>query len=198
MARNSRLIIPTATVNRKKQAKFKRPGFPGLFVFRNIAAAAKQIQYPDHELAAAQAPISTNGKYMLDNLAGFFIQWGITSLSLWVASLLFNGIRFSSTGSLIISALLLGFANAVLRPLLVILTLPLTLVTLGFFLLVINALMLLLVAKVVSGFKISGFWTAFFASLFISILSMALGSLVPNAEMTVYRLPTQAPQTISM
>jgi len=135
---------------------------------------------------------------MLDNLAGFFIQWGITSLSLWVASLLFNGIRFSSTGSLIISALLLGFVNAVLRPLLVILTLPLTLVTLGFFLLVINALMLLLVAKVVSGFKISGFWTAFFASLFISILSMALGSLVPNAEMTVYRLPTQAPQTISM
>ena len=134
---------------------------------------------------------------MLDNLAGFFIQWGITSLSLWVASLLFNGIRFSSTGSLIVSALLLGFANAVLRPLLVILTLPLTLVTLGFFLLVINALMLLLVAKVVSGFKISGFWTAFFASLFISILSMALGSLVPNAEMTVYRLPTQAPQTIS-
>ena len=135
---------------------------------------------------------------MLDNLAGFFIQWGITSRSLWVASLLFNGIRFSSTGSLIVSALLLGFANAMLRPLLVILTLPLTLVTLGFFLLVINALMLLLVAKVVKGFSISGFWTAFFASLFISILSMALGSLVPNAEMTVYRLPTQAPQTISM
>ena len=135
---------------------------------------------------------------MLQNLTPFLLHWGITALSLWVASLLFNGIRFSSTGSLIISALLLGFANAVLRPLLVILTLPLTLVTLGFFLLVINALMLLLVAKVVSGFKISGFWTAFFASLFISILSMALGSLVPNAEMTVYRLPTQAPQTISM
>ena len=135
---------------------------------------------------------------MLENLAGFFIQWGITSLSLWVASLLFSGIRFSSTGSLIISALLLGFANAVLRTLLVILTLPLTLVTLGFFLLVINALMLLLVAKLVAGFNISGFWTAFFASLFISILSMALGSLVPNAEMTVYRLPQQTPQTISM
>jgi len=135
---------------------------------------------------------------MLDNLAGFFIQWGITSICLWVASLLFNGIRFSSTGSLIVSALLLGFANAVLRPLLVILTLPLTLVTLGFFLLVINALMLLLVAKVVSGFSISGFWTAFFASLFISILSMALGSLAPNAEMTIYRLPDHSTQTISI
>ena len=135
---------------------------------------------------------------MFDNLAGFFIQWGITSICLWVASLLFNGIRFSSTGSLIVSALLLGFANAVLRPLLVILTLPLTLVTLGFFLLVINALMLLLVAKVVSGFSISGFWTAFFASLFISILSMALGSLAPNAEMTIYRLPDHSTQTISI
>lgn len=135
---------------------------------------------------------------MFDNLVGFFIQWGITSLCLWVASLVFKDIRFSSTSSLIISALLLGFANAVLRPLLVILTLPLTLLTLGFFLLVINALMLLLVAKVVKGFEISGFWTAFFASLFISILSMALGTLAPNAEMTIYRLPDHSAQTISM
>lgn len=135
---------------------------------------------------------------MFDNLAGFFIQWGITAASLWVASLLFNGIRFSSTSALIISALLLGFANAVLRPLLVILTLPLTLLSLGFFLLVINALMLLLVAKLVSGFKISGFWTAFFASLFISVLSMALGSLAPNVETTIYRLPPSSPQVISI
>ncbi len=136
---------------------------------------------------------------MFDNLLGFFIQWGITSLCLWVASLVFKDIRFSSTSALIISALLLGFANAVLRPLLVILTLPLTLLTLGFFLLVINALMLLLVAKIVKGFEISGFWTAFFASLFISVLSMALGTLAPNAEMTIYRLPEQtSPHTISM
>ena len=136
---------------------------------------------------------------MFDNLAGFFIQWGITALCLWVASLMFKGIRFSSTSSLIVSALLLGFANAVLRPLVVFLTLPLTLITLGFFLLVINALMLLLVAKVVNGFTISGFWTAFFASMFISILSMALGTLAPNAEMTIYRLPEhRSAQTISM
>lgn len=134
---------------------------------------------------------------MLANLTGFFIQWGITALSLWVASHVFSGIRFSGTSSLIVSALLLGFANAVLRPLLIVLTLPLTLLTLGFFLLVINALMLLLVARLVDGFKISGFWTAFFASLFISLLSMALGSLVPDAEMTIYRIPG-AGQTISI
>jgi putative membrane protein len=74
----------------------------------------------------------------------------------------------------------------------------LTLVTLGFFLLVINALMLMLVAKIVSGFQITGFWTAFFASLFISILSMALGTLAPNSETTIYRLPDQPGQTISI
>ena len=134
---------------------------------------------------------------MLANLTGFFIQWGITALSWWVASHVFSGIRFSGTSSLIVSALLLGFANAVLRPLLIVLTLPLTLLTLGFFLLVINALMLLLVARLVDGFRISGFWTAFFASLFISLLSMALGALVPDAEMTIYRIPG-AGQTISI
>jgi putative membrane protein len=81
--------------------------------------------------------------------------------------------------------------------LLVVLTLPLTLLTLGFFLLVINALLLLLVAKLVRGFTISGFWTAFFASLFISIFSLFLNSLAPDTEMTVYRLPPSG-QTISM
>ncbi len=134
---------------------------------------------------------------MLANLTAFFIHWGIIALSLWVASHVFSGIRFASGGALIVSALLLGFANAVLRPLLVVLTLPLTLLTLGFLLLVINALMLLLVARLVDGFRISGFWTAFFASLFIAVMSMLLGGLVPDAELTIYRLPTSGP-TISM
>jgi putative membrane protein len=134
---------------------------------------------------------------MFDNLAGFFIHWAITALALWGASLVFSGIRFSGTSALIVSALLLGFANAVLRPLLVILTLPLTLLTLGLFILVINALLLQLVAKLVNGFTISGFWTAFFASLFISLLSIALGTLAPNAETTIYRLPQPSAQTIS-
>ena len=135
---------------------------------------------------------------IFDNLVQFLIQWGITSLSLWVASHLFAGIRFGSTSSLIISALLLGFANAVVRPLLLILTFPLTLLTLGLFILVINALMLLLVSSLVRGFTVSGFWTAFFASLFISVMSLGLGSLVPDTEVSIYRLPTSNSQTISM
>ena len=134
---------------------------------------------------------------MLANLTGFFIQLGITDVSLWVTRLVFNGIRFATPSSLIVSALLLGFANAVLWPLLVLLTLPLTILTLGFFLLVINALMLLLVAKLVPGFTISGFWTALFASLFVSIFSLFLNSLMPDTEMTIYRLPPSG-RTISI
>lgn len=96
-----------------------------------------------------------------------------------MASHLFKGIRFGSTSALVVSALLLGLANAVVRPLLVVvLTLPLTLLSFGLFLLVINALMLLLVAKLVNGFKVDGFWTAFWASLFISLLSLVLGAFV--------------------
>ncbi|WP_434517025.1 phage holin family protein [Dechloromonas sp. ARDL1] len=134
---------------------------------------------------------------MLANLTGFLIQWGITALSLWVASLVFDGIRFADKSTLVVSALLLGFVNAVLWPIAVVLTLPLTFLTLGVFLLVINALFLLLVAKLVRGFTISGFWTAFFASLFISIFSLFLNSLMPDAEMEVYRLPPSG-RTISM
>ena len=115
---------------------------------------------------------------MFQNLTPFLLHWGITSLSLWVASHVFSGIKFSDTSSLIVSALLLGFANAIVRPLIIILTLPLTLVTLGFFLLVINALMMLLVSSLVKGFTISSFWTAFFASIFITILSFVISGFV--------------------
>ena len=115
---------------------------------------------------------------MLHSLTPFLIQWAVTALSLWVASYLFKGLRFDGTGSLVVAALVLGFANALVKPLLIVLTFPLTLLTLGLFLLVINALMLLLVAKLVEGFKVDGFWTAVWASLFISVLSLVLGAFV--------------------
>ena len=119
---------------------------------------------------------------MLANLTPFLLHWAITATSLWVASHLFKGMRFGSTSALVVSALLLGLANAVVRPLLVFLTLPLTLLSFGLFLLVINALMLLLVSALVRGFTISGFWTAFVAALFIGFLSFVLGLFVDTAE----------------
>lgn len=118
---------------------------------------------------------------MINNgIMDFIIHWGIMSLSLWVASLLFSGINFSSRLSLLASALVLGFVNAVLRPLLLVLTLPLTLVTFGFFALVINALMIMLVARLIKGFELSGFWTAFFASIFIAILGFLIEWMLPS------------------
>ena len=127
---------------------------------------------------------------MWQDLTPFLLAWTITALSLWVASHIFNGLKFDSTSSLIVSALLLGLANAVIKPLLIVLTLPLTLFTFGLFVLVINALMMLLVAKLVKGFKVSSFWTAFWASIFISILSIALGSFVSSSPETKIQMPS--------
>ena len=115
---------------------------------------------------------------MFDNLTPFVLHWAITAISLWVTSRVFKGVKFEDTTSLIISALLLGFANAIVKPLLIVLTLPLTLLTFGLFLLVINALMILGVSALVKGFRVSGFWTAFFASIFIAIFSFVIGSFV--------------------
>jgi len=127
---------------------------------------------------------------MLENATQFLLHWGITALTLWVASLIFSGLKFDKPSSLAIAALLLGFANAVVKPLLILLTLPLTLLTFGLFLLVINALMILLVARLVKGFTVSGFWTAFFASIFISILSVAIGAWVGHGDpQTEIRMP---------
>lgn len=128
---------------------------------------------------------------MLANLTPFLLHWAITGLALWVASHVFKGIQFSSTSSLVVSALLLGLANAIVRPLLVVLTLPLTVLTFGIFLLVINALMLLLVAKLVDGFKINGFWTAFWASIFMAVLSFVLGAFLlgGSPEFTIETTP---------
>lgn len=114
----------------------------------------------------------------MSHLLTFLLHWAITALSLWLASRLFKGLRFDSGRALLVSALLLGLANAIVRPVLVFLTLPLTLITFGAFLLVINALMLMLVARLVRGFTISGFWTAFFASIFVAVLSLAIGYFV--------------------
>lgn len=114
---------------------------------------------------------------MLENFVPFLLHWCIMVVSLWAASHLFGGIKFDDTASLLVSALLLGLANAVIKPLLILLTLPLTILSLGLFLLVINAMMILLVAKLVKGFRCSSFWTAFFASMFVGLLSIVMESL---------------------
>ncbi|HQQ63276.1 MAG TPA: phage holin family protein [Pseudomonadales bacterium] len=118
----------------------------------------------------------------------FLLHWLIMSLSLWAASHIFRGIRFTSVSALAVSALILGFVNAILKPLLVLLTLPLTVVTFGIFLLVINALMIMLVSSLVRGFKVSSFWTAFFVAIFLSVFSYLLSIVLVGHP--VGRLPS--------
>jgi putative membrane protein len=114
----------------------------------------------------------------MNNILTFLAHCAVTAFSLWIASLVFHGVKFTSKSSLVWSALLLGMANALIKPVVILLTIPLTIISFGFFLLVINALMMLLVSSLVSGFKVSGFWTAFFVSIFITVLSYFAGMFI--------------------
>lgn len=133
---------------------------------------------------------------MTHHLIQLLIHWGVIIFSLWVASALFKGISFSNAQSLIVSALMLGLANAFVRPILVFFTLPLTVLTLGLFLLVINALMIMLVSALVKGFKVSGFWTAFFASIFISVFSFFVEKFIPGGSIVFMPIQPGMPMTM--
>ena len=89
-------------------------------------------------------------------------------------------IQVEGFGAALIAALVLGIINAIIRPILVLLTFPVTFLTLGLFLLVINALMLWLAATIVPGFKVNGFWGAFLGSILISIVSWFFSSVLPG------------------
>ena len=114
-------------------------------------------------------------------LLRFLVFWGLNVLVLWVASELFSSIQFSSTSTMLVSGLLFGVAHAVLKPILIVLTLPVTVLTLGLFLVVINALILLFVAWIVPGFHVAGFWQAVLVALFISVFSFILNLLLAKA-----------------
>jgi putative membrane protein len=101
------------------------------------------------------------------------LRWLLNAIGLWVATEIIPGVSASSWQALAIAALLLGLVNAIVRPVLVLLTLPVTLLTLGLFLVVINALMLMLVAWLVPGFAISGLlWAGVLAALWMSLFGL--------------------------
>ena len=102
-------------------------------------------------------------------MRGFVARVVITAFGLWVADLVLDGLRFDGSGPLFLAALLLGFVNAFVRPIVIILTLPLTLFSLGLFLLVINGAMLQLVAKLMDPFHLEGLWTAILGSIIVGL-----------------------------
>jgi len=100
---------------------------------------------------------------------GIILRTLITMLGLFLASSIVPGVQISGTGSFILAALLLGLVNAFVRPIAFLLTLPLTLVTLGLFLLVLNAAMFGLVAALLDNFVVTGFWSAIFGAIVVSV-----------------------------
>ena len=114
-------------------------------------------------------------------MAGFILRGLIAALGLWAATELFKGFNIDSPVTLIIAGLLLGVVNAIVRPFALLLSLPALLLTLGLFLLVVNAAMLGLVALMLPGFRIDGFWTAVGGALVVSIVSW-IGSWLIGAR----------------
>ncbi len=100
---------------------------------------------------------------------GFLIRMAITALGLWLASRLVPGVTLEGPLTFVFAALLLGVVNAVVRPIAFLLTLPITLLSLGLFLFVINAGMVALVAWLLDGFQISGFWAALMTSIVVGL-----------------------------
>jgi putative membrane protein len=108
-------------------------------------------------------------------MSRFVAHWVVTGLSLVVADWLLSGIRISSTLSLILGALVLGLVNALVRPVLTVLTLPLTILTLGLFYLVVNGIAFALAAALVPGFGVASLGSAMLGALVVAIVSWALG-----------------------
>lgn len=104
-------------------------------------------------------------------MQGILIRTLISMLGLFLASRLLPGVWIEGTGNFILAAFLLGLVNAIVRPLVFVMTLPLTVVTLGLFIFVLNAAMFGLVAAMLDNFQVAGFWSALFGAIIVSITS---------------------------
>jgi putative membrane protein len=108
----------------------------------------------------------------------FLVRLVVNAAAVFLAANLVPGIAVSGFGAALIAGVILGFVNAVIKPILIVLTLPFTIVTLGLFIFVVNAVCLALVAWLVPGFSISGFWAALGGAIVISVVSWVLNTIV--------------------
>jgi putative membrane protein len=115
-------------------------------------------------------------------LWGLAMRWLMLTLAVWVAVNVVSGVRCDDVPSLLAAALVLGLLNSLVKPLLVLISLPFVVLTFGIFLLFINAFLLMLAAKLVKGFHVDGFWSAMGASLIISLLSVVMGTSGRSAK----------------
>ncbi|HEX6999922.1 MAG TPA: phage holin family protein [Gammaproteobacteria bacterium] len=111
-------------------------------------------------------------------MGGFLVRMLVTALGLAAAAWIVPGVHVSGPGTLILAALLMGIVNAVVRPIVVLLTLPLTILTLGLFLLVVNAGLFGLVAALLDGFVVDGFWSALLGWLIVSLVGWLASAFI--------------------
>ena len=112
----------------------------------------------------------------------FIIQALVTMAGLWLSARIVPGVDFTSTGSLIAAAIILGLVNAFVRPILVVLTFPITVVTLGLFLLVVNAAMIGLTSLFLAGFVVNGLWAGIGAAIVTGVVSWIAGAFIGGGE----------------
>ncbi|MBI5570270.1 MAG: phage holin family protein [Desulfomonile tiedjei] len=111
-------------------------------------------------------------------MPGIVIRWLITTLAIMAVPYVISGVQVKGFFSALLASAILGILNALVRPLLIILTLPLTIVTIGLFIFVINALLFQFAAALVPGMHVDSFWSALLASLIVSIVSWLLNSMI--------------------
>jgi putative membrane protein len=121
-------------------------------------------------------------------VTGFVLRALISAIGFWIATRWVSGIRIDNAGTLVLAGLLLGVVNAIVRPILIVLTLPITILSLGFFLLVVNAAMVALVAWMLPGFHIyGGFWSSFATALVVWIIGwLATWLIGPRGRIDVH------------
>jgi putative membrane protein len=115
-------------------------------------------------------------------MAAFVIRWLVTTVAVLIAAHLVPGISYDGWGALLGASLLLGIINAFVRPVLLLLSLPFIIVTMGLFIFVVNALLLMLVSKIVPPFEVADFWSAFFGAIIISLVSWILSSFFRGSD----------------
>jgi len=132
---------------------------------------------------------------MSPKLKKFIGSWAVNTLAVAIVSSLVPGIKYDKISDLVIASLLLGILNSFLKPILMLLALPLLVFTLGLFMFVINALLLYLVGSILKGFHVNSFWAAFWGALIISVVSVVLNSLtgVGNARVQIRRGDSNRP-----
>lgn len=121
-------------------------------------------------------------------MAAFLIRWFVTTIAVFVATKLVPGIKCDPVSALLGASLLLGIINAFVRPLLLLLSLPFIIVTMGLFIFVVNALLLMFVSTLIPSFHVDGFWSAFFGAIIISIVSWLLSSFFRTSDGEIHSI----------